>query len=321
MNYDSMIEEFKIEAEEMFDSAEEGLFNIDRGQDFDQNFNSIFRSFHSLKGAAGMFGMEELQGHMHKLESLFEAQKSKGSMGKSQVDYFFKGIDSAKILLSGGSSQFVHIDLESFNSEAVANQDVAVEVGIEAVSSHSSKVETSSKNNGVVFIVDDEPELVEILEKIIGNEGYEIHTFSNGQSALDAFEKIKPDVILSDIMMPNLDGIKMLKAFDSLSSVAPVIFISGNISKEKMQEAMQFGAYAFIDKPFDNMAILNVCRNALKKSLAMKLIEKSINFMLYQFSDLDSYLKSQGKENVRVSLKNELETILEQRKILKGTKK
>jgi hypothetical protein len=50
----------------------------------------------------------------------------------------------------------------------------------------------------------------------------------------------------------------------------------------------------------------------------MQLLEKSINFILYQFHDLDRYLESQGKENVRIILKSELQTIIEQRKILKN---
>ena len=323
MSDDSMIDEFKIEAAEMFENAEVGLLNIDKGLDFNSNYNSIFRSFHSLKGAAGMFGMEELQSHMHKLESLFEAQKKIGSMKKNQVDYFLQGIDVARAIMNGEEASFDHIDLDKFNlDDSKAPVEVKVEVAVkqqEKQDKHDKheKHEKLDRGGGVIFIVDDEPDIVDLLSEIIDNNNYVIHKYYNGEEAVQAVEHFKPDVILSDIMMPKLNGIEMIKAIHEISSTTPVIFISGNLSKEKMQEALQFGAYAFVDKPFSNSEILNIVRNAVKKSQAMLLLEKSINYILYQFSDLDDYLATQGKENIRLTLKQELQTILEQRKILK----
>ena len=306
-DHDAMINEFKIEAAEMFQNAEDGLLNIDKGIDFIANFNSVFRSFHSLKGAAGMFGMDDLQAHMHKVESLFEAQKKNGGLKKHQIDYFLEAVDSAKTLIDGGKSDFIHIDIDKFNEEAAI-----------AAKPHLPKVEKLDRKNGVVFIVDDETDILEILSTIIEINNYAIYKFENGKDALDAFEKYKPDVVLSDIMMPIMGGIEFLKEVNEVSPQTPVIFISGNLSKEKIQEALKYGAYAFIDKPFKNLEILNICRNAVKRSQSMQLLEKSINFILYQFHDLDRYLESQGKDNVRIILKSELQIILEQRKILKN---
>ena len=320
MSDDSMIDEFKIEAAEMFENAEVGLLNIDKGLDFNSNYNSIFRSFHSLKGAAGMFGMDELQSHMHKLESLFEAQKKIGSMKKHQVDYFLQGIDVAKAIMNGESAEFDHIDLDKFNLDDSATPPAAKKVAETKHVEIIQKVEKHEKHDrgaGVIFIVDDEPDIVDLLSEILDNNNYIIHKFYNGEEAVQAVELYKPDVILSDIMMPKLNGIEMIKAINEFSTTTPVIFISGNISKEKMQEALQYGAYAFVDKPFSNSEIINIVKNAVKKSQAMLLLEKSINYILYQFSDLDAYLAAQGKENIRLTLKQELQTILEQRKILK----
>jgi CheY-like chemotaxis protein/HPt (histidine-containing phosphotransfer) domain-containing protein len=311
---ESMIEEFKVEAAEMFENAETGLLNIDKGMDFNSNFNSIFRSFHSLKGAAGMFGMNELQAHMHKVESLFEAQKKFEKMNKDQVDYFLSSIDAAKLLIEGESCEFNHIEINLFNVVPSVNEAPSTPKEALVV----NKVEKITRKKGVVFIVDDEPDLVDVLSEILETCDYTIYKFYNGQEALDEFEVLKPDVILSDIMMPKFNGIQMLKAIYELSTTTPVIFISGNISKEKMQEALQYGATAFIDKPFDNKAVLEICQNAVKKSQTSFLLEKSINFILYQFSDLDEYLKNSGKENVRMALKAELEDILKLRKTLKS---
>lgn len=310
----TMFDDFKIEAIEMFSIAEDGLLNIDKGLDFISNYNLIFRSFHSVKGAAGMFEMDELQNHMHNLETLFEAQKKNNKLNKAQIDYFLKGIDAARSLLAGEPTSFKQMTLDELNG---GDKNVTSNIISDVA---SSKTKKSDRKNGVIFVVDDEPELVDTISRILEEGDYVIHKFYNGQEALDSFNEFKPDLVVSDIMMPNLNGIDMLKSIYRISPNTPVVFISGNLSKEKMIQALEYGAYAFFEKPFDNVAVLNLCRNAITKNQAMLLVERSIKYMLYQFSDLDEYLESQGKENIRSTLKNELQTILEQRQILRSIK-
>jgi two-component system chemotaxis sensor kinase CheA len=70
-NHD-MLNDFYIEVEELFSEAEDSLFGIESTDSFEQSFNSVFRAFHSVNGAAGMFGFEKLQQHMHYVEDLLE---------------------------------------------------------------------------------------------------------------------------------------------------------------------------------------------------------------------------------------------------------
>ncbi len=310
---DSMIEEFKIEAAEMLESAENGLLNLDKGLEFDVNYNSIFRSFHSVKGAAGMFGLQELQAHMHKLESLFEAQKTVKCLKKHQVDYFLKGIDAAKNLIDGKSVTFNHIEIENF-SDAISNSSTPTPK-IEVERKINAKLDRKS---GVIFIIDDEPQIVDTLYDILSNNNFVLYKFYNGEDALKDMEAIAPDLVLSDIKMPKLSGVELIQKINEVLPHTIVIFISGYLSKEVMQEALSYGAEAFIEKPFVNASVLNICKTSLKRTLAMKLLEKSVNLILYQFSDLDEYLKSTGKESLRVNLKETLQVILEQKKILKN---
>ena len=280
----AMFDDFKIEAAEMFAIAEDGLLNIDKGLDFTSNYNLVFRSFHSVKGAAGMFDMDDLQNHMHNLETLFEAQKKNGKLKRHQVDYFLKGIDAAKLLIAGEPSKFVHMSLDKFNAD-----DATAATSSAIPKAEAAKAGKVDRKNGVVFIIDDEPELVDVLSRILDSSNYVIHKFYNGQEGLNAFEELKPDIVLTDIMMPKLNGIEMLKEIHKINTNTPVIFISGNLSKDRMLEALQYGAYAFIDKPFNNIAVLNLCRNAVKKSQALMLLERSIKYILYQFSDLETF--------------------------------
>ncbi|OUR96121.1 hypothetical protein A9Q84_07090 [Halobacteriovorax marinus] len=312
---DSMKEDFYIEALEMFEMAEVGLLNIDRGEGFEENFNLIFRSFHNLKGAAGMFDLQALQAHMHKLETLFEETKSECRLSKVQIDFFLDGVDCAKLLLEGKESSFSFVDHMTDLNDVKLNAKV-----------HEEKVEKAHKeidlfedrkNQSLIFVVDDEPVIVEILTDALQNADCKIVGFNSGKELLENLDQ-NPDLILSDIKMPELDGLNLLKRLSEIRMDLPLIFISGYITKDAMVEALSLGAQGFVEKPIDIDYVKKITSLVIRRYKAHKLLNKSIDYMLYQFSDLDSYLEESGKENIRKSLKNDLESILEQRKILKA---
>jgi len=325
MSDDSMIKEFKIEAQEMFETSEDGFLKIEKGEDFVQNYNLIFRAFHSLKGAAGMFGIDALQAHMHKLESLFEAQKANGKLDKAQIDYFLRGIDVAKLLLEGQAAEFKYFTIEEFKSissgaaapaaASAPKTDVKVEKNDKKTSNGSFK-----KERGLFYIVDDEEPILEILEGLITELNFAVKTFTNAKDLLNVLEEDSPDVILSDIRMPEMSGDQLIKEIRKREIDTPVIFISGFISKEIMLDSLSHGAYGFIEKPFNEVYLKTICDNAFEKTMTRRLLQKSINYILYQFSDLDNYLKEQGKDSLRMTLKQELTLILGQQKKLKNLK-
>ena len=101
------LEEFKTEASELLEVAEKSLLLLDAGTaDFRSVFDSIFRSFHNLKGASGMMELTALQGHTHKLEDILMRFKDQDSMPKPCVSLFLRGVDAARTLLGGGTIQF-----------------------------------------------------------------------------------------------------------------------------------------------------------------------------------------------------------------------
>jgi two-component system chemotaxis response regulator CheY len=117
-----------------------------------------------------------------------------------------------------------------------------------------------------ILIVDDSVALRKILQRVIRNAGVavtEIQEAGDGQVALRSLEGFKPDVILSDINMPNMDGLQFLghvKASETLKHL-PVIMISTEASREKVLEAIQLGASGFIRKPFSESEIREkLCR-------------------------------------------------------------
>jgi FixJ family two-component response regulator len=319
MSDDVMLEEFQIEAAEMFEEAEQGLLSIDRGDDFFDNYNSIFRAFHSLKGAAGMFGLEELQAHMHQLESFFESLKEESNLTKTEVDYFLDGIDASKKILAGESIEFTYISKKEDEQKEAAHI-AADSYEPEEKAKKLEALEKKKESAGIVYIVDDEPDIVDILELMLEKHNYEVYKYHSAKELLSALAELKPDCILSDIKMPELDGIQMLTKVSEVAENVPVLFISAYITKDIMLKGLSAGAFGFVDKPFDETKVLPVVKNAVNRRRALKLLSRSIDYILYQFTDLDNYLKESGKESVRETLKKDIASILQQRKILLSVK-
>jgi DNA-binding NtrC family response regulator len=115
-----------------------------------------------------------------------------------------------------------------------------------------------------LLIVDDESELLEVLEAIFTNAEWTVKTAQNGRQALEAIASFKPSVILSDINMPELNGIEMLKHLYDRGDDTPVILMSGYRDSEKMKEAWIHCTFDFIDKPFDTRQLVTLAENALE---------------------------------------------------------
>ena len=127
------------------------------------------------------------------------------------------------------------------------------------------ETEHVKKNAPTILIVDDISVNVTILENILTHEGYEAMTALSVQEALELMKQTRPDLILSDLSMPEIDGLefcRMLKS-DQATRDIPFIFITVlNTSKEK-EEAFLAGAVDFIPKPFDNIEVLMRVNNHL----------------------------------------------------------
>lgn len=308
--------EFLIEAQEMLEEAESSFVSLEKGGDFNINFNKIFRSFHSLKGAAGMFGLEKVQTHMHYLESLLEKYKIEKSFPRDVIDYFLKGIDATKDLLDEKAINFPKIeDFLSSNNAEIGKKESSP---IEEVKSEPSKVTKESSNDPTyfAFVVDDESDIVDILSSFLEESGFKVKSFLKADELVQALKKHHPDVILSDINMPGLSGLEMAKIVSAIRPNLPIIFISAYVTKETILEGLGSGVSGFIDKPFKQDNVINQARSAAKKYHAFKLLNRSIDLQLYQFSDLEKYLVQIGKTSVRDMMKMELNNILAQRKLL-----
>ncbi len=136
-----------------------------------------------------------------------------------------------------------------------------------------------------ILVVDDERDIRSLLKEILLDEGYEVDTAKDAAEAREARRQHRPDLILLDIWMPDIDGITLLKEWteeDTLSS--PVIMMSGHGNVETAVEATRLGAYDFIEKPLTMAKLLLTIRRALEAS-ALKRENIGLRSKTYQLDE------------------------------------
>jgi DNA-binding NtrC family response regulator len=116
-----------------------------------------------------------------------------------------------------------------------------------------------------VLVVDDEPDIRHTIKDILEDEGYRVDVAESAAAAREARRRQRPDVVLLDIWMPDLDGISLLREWSERGGLpCPVIMISGHGTVETAVEATRLGAWDFIEKPISLAKLLLVVEHALE---------------------------------------------------------
>ena len=120
-------------------------------------------------------------------------------------------------------------------------------------------------SKGYVLVVDDEPDIRATVKDILEDEGYEVGTAESGTEARRLLRDRRPDAILLDIWMPELDGISLLKEWSAEGELpCPVVMMSGHGTVETAVEATRLGAYDFLEKPLGIAKLLLTVERALE---------------------------------------------------------
>jgi len=114
-----------------------------------------------------------------------------------------------------------------------------------------------------ILVVDDEKNYLVVLSAFLTEEGYETLTAEEGQQALEVLEGADIDLVLTDMKMPSMDGIELLRHIKEKSPDLPVVVMTAYGTVEKAVEAMQRGAFNFIQKPFQNETLKQIVDNAV----------------------------------------------------------
>ena len=118
-----------------------------------------------------------------------------------------------------------------------------------------------------ILVVDDEPDIRQIVQEILEDEDYDITTAENAAAARTAYNEHRPDLVLLDIWMPDTDGITLLKEWSRDHTLpVPVVMMSGHGTVETAVEAIRLGAYDFIEKPLTTAKLLVTIERALQNA-------------------------------------------------------
>jgi two-component system NtrC family response regulator len=114
-----------------------------------------------------------------------------------------------------------------------------------------------------ILIVDDEKNYLTILSAVLEEEGFEVLTALSGQEALEIQNTSDLDLVLTDMKMPEMDGIELLENIKAVDPDLPVVMMTAHGTVDKAVEAMQKGAYTYILKPFDNERLTIYVKKAI----------------------------------------------------------
>lgn len=129
-----------------------------------------------------------------------------------------------------------------------------------------------------VLLVEDEENLARLLKDAIGDNFYSFSVAVDGVEGIEFFRKIKPDIVITDIMMPRLSGLDMAKEIKQISPKTPIIILSAFSEKEKLFSAIDIGITKYFLKPFDTDELLEYI-GSITPRLSKKSVKLSDGFI------------------------------------------
>jgi len=156
---------------------------------------------------------------------------------------------------------------------------------------------------GNILVIDDEPDICSLVKEILEDEGFDVHLAGNGEEANAQRELTKPDLIILDIWMPDIDGISLLKQWSEPGNLdSPVIMMSGHGTVETAVEATRLGAYDFLEKPLSLAKLILTVKHALERN---KLQRENLRLRQYGQRSVELI----GKSKLLLKLKEQIERI------------
>ncbi|KAB8029775.1 response regulator [Fluviispira multicolorata] len=303
---------FLAETSEMLEDIENIFMQLENNpQDFSK-MPKLLRIMHTIKGSSATVGYHEIANFTHKFETLLVGIRD-GKIDTTQeiIELLLEGNDCLKqavsILHKNLKAILIHLTKTENKIDAILEEKLNKKI---ENNKYENKITTEfipkvsqSKNNenkkGSILVCDDDNELLESIQEMLQNENYYVTTCDHAATALEILKTQNIDVIMTDLKMPGIDGLEFTQKVRNINIYIPIVFVSGNISREHVQKFLRFGVIDFIDKPFTIDSILLVIGRAMRsKNLWNELITISKScFKIFVFiQKIDSLISDKNPE-------------------------
>ncbi len=121
-------------------------------------------------------------------------------------------------------------------------------------------------SKGKVYVIDDDEAMRDSLNFLLDSSGFEVSLFEDAQSFLDALPDLEFGCVISDVRMPGLDGIELLKRMKADSNPFPIVMMTGHGDVPLAVEAMKLGAVDFLEKPFEDDRLTAMIDQAIRRA-------------------------------------------------------
>src|SRR5919197_1352303 len=148
-----------------------------------------------------------------------------------------------------------------------------------------SPVRRDQMKGGKVLVVDDEPAEREGLARMVGQWGYEVETASSGEEALELVETHHPAVVVTDLVLPEMDGLTRLQKLKETGRAPIVLMVTGHATVETAVEAMRHGAFDYLTKPVDPTQL----QVRLEKAIEQESLSREVNLLRHQLRQKGSF--------------------------------
>ncbi len=113
-----------------------------------------------------------------------------------------------------------------------------------------------------VLVIDDESGILDTLRILLKKEGFEVSTAQGGKAGLEAIRTLTPDIVLTDVRMPQVTGLDILQAVKEIDAMTPVLLMTAQASLQSAMQAVNAGAFYYLQKPFANDELIAILRRA-----------------------------------------------------------
>lgn len=157
-----------------------------------------------------------------------------------------------------------------------------------------------------VLLVEDETTLSMIIKDTLEDEGFELTHVPDGIKGLNSFHAKKPDVIIADVMMPEMDGFEMVKKIRKIDRTTPILFLTARSTLDDLVNGFNLGANDYLKKPFKMLELVTRVKALVNRIMPVEISDEIFEIGDYQLNITTQNLRYEGQSQELSYLENEI---------------